>query len=198
MAKLWFGYIGGVIIGTILMIRVVQAQDVVMIDNFEFADQSGNTYELAAVADQQAVVVIFTSSNCVFATQYEARINTLQDTYAEKGVSFVAVNSNDPALSQRDDEQVLRQTLPFSFPYLMDHDQSIANSFGAKSNPEVFVLVPQDSQFKVVYRGMIDDNPLNGDLANAHYLKDNLDALLAGEALPHSSNEVSGCEISWQ
>ncbi len=198
MAKLWFGYIGGVVLGMLLMIRAVQAQDVTIIESFELEDQTGKPFALTAVASQKAVVVLFTSSNCVFATPYEARIQKLHEQYKDQGVSFVAINANDPALSQRDDEVYLRQALPFTFPYLKDRDQSVAHAFGAKANPEVFILVPTDSQFEVRYRGMIDDNPLNESMAKTKYLAENLEALVAGKALPHAHNEVKGCEITWQ
>jgi hypothetical protein len=48
------------------------------------------------------------------------------------------------------------------------------------------------------YHGAIDDNYENPDAVRQHYLRDALDALLAGHAPDMTDTPPVGCTIKWQ
>ena len=69
----------------------------------------------------------------------------------------------------------------FTFDYLHDPEQTLAHALGSERTPEVFVF---DRDRRLVYHGAIDDNRDDTEVAH-HYLRDALDATLAG-SIPRS------------
>ena len=69
--------------------------------------------------------------------------STSPSDYADRGVRFLAVNSNDaeryPARLARRDARALRAR-GWPFPYLWDASQEAARAWGAQTTPHVFVL----------------------------------------------------------
>jgi hypothetical protein len=79
-------------------------------------------------------------------------------------------------------------------PYLHDATQEVAREYGAKVTPDVFVL---DAQGRLRYRGAPDadyDNPRE----RAEWLRDALDAVLAGSILQRPETKPVGCSIKWK
>lgn len=167
------------------------------IENFALANAQGKLIELQDFADQQAVVVIFTSSNCSWAHSYEERIIRLHEDFISRQVAFIGINSNDPSVSLRDESSQMRAYSPFAFPYLKDSSQAIARQFKATKNPEVFVLVPEGNTFRVVYQGKIDDNPLDQRMVQQHFLREALEATLNGRMPLSRRTSPQGCNIRW-
>ena len=160
--------------------------------------RSGKNLKFADFTGKKAVVVIFTSSDCAFSMKYQERINKLHEDYATQDVSFVAINSNDSALNSSDAARLMRIQMPYEFPYIKDASQKVASVLEASRNPEAFVLVPRaGGSYDIAYRGQIDDNPLDASFVENHYLKNALDAVIAGKAPPVPSTEATGCNIKW-
>jgi len=82
----------------------------------------------------------------------------------------------------------------FSFLYLYNPTQAIGLTYGAKVTLHVFGL---DQQRKLAYVGAVDDNMKAAD-AKTHYLRDALDALLAGKQPPKTVTKEFGCSIKWK
>ena len=66
----------------------------------------------------------------------------------------------------------------FAFDYLHDESQEIGRALGAERTPEVFLF---DGERRLVYHGAIDDSR-NDDAVTSHYLRDAVEAVLAGES----------------
>ncbi len=140
------------------------------------------------------VVTVFTCNTCPVAKAYEDRLIALTNDYREKGVQVVAICVNDvdgdrlPAMKKRAAEK------KFNFPYVYDESQKVARDYGATCTPHVFVL---DGKHNIVYMGAIDDNN-NPEKAKAHYLRDAVDALLAGKTPSKTVTQQRGCSIKWK
>lgn len=199
MLKLMYTALFGFLLAFTLMQTQVMAQEKekATIDGFSLKDAKAQEVSLKDFADQKAVVVVFTSSHCSWATKYEERLAKLHERFSEKGVAFLAINSNDASINQNDAVARMRQLSPFPFPYLKDEEQKVARMFGASRTPEVYVLLPKDSAFSVVYHGKIDDNPLDEASVKEAYLADAIEALLAGKAVETNETDASGCNIKW-
>src|SRR6266542_1563128 len=138
----------------------------------------------------KAVVVVFISFECPVAKSYIAPLGELAKTYAEKGVTLVAVCPDDgPA-------EVKKQAAEFkvAFPVFADPELKAVRELGAKRVPEAFVL---DAKGVLRYRGRIDDRWLSPsklnprtpvpDLANA------IDEVLAVKAVTLAETPAVGC-----
>jgi len=169
-------------------------------EDFELPDtRTGEVVHLSDYHESPAIVVMFTSSDCAFSMKYQDRINSIKNTYSQKGVVFIAINSNDSTLNLGDAPKRMRVQAPYQFPYLKDENQTVAERFSASRNPEVFVLRPVATQrYEIVYQGQIDDNPLDPKLVEKHYLKNALDAVLQDKQPAVKQTEPTGCNIKWK
>ena len=82
----------------------------------------------------------------------------------------------------------------FKFAYLYDPSQEIGRRFGATVTPHAFLL---DNEQKLVYAGAIDDNMEVGKVEK-HYLRDAIDAVLAGSKPETETTKAMGCGIKYE
>jgi redoxin len=81
----------------------------------------------------------------------------------------------------------------FVFPFLYDESQEIAESYGASRTPEVFLF---DAEHRLVYHGTPDSDHRDPGGAEP-YLRDALEAVLAGETPEVQDVPPVGCTIKW-
>jgi len=158
----------------------------------------GKKYALKSFAQHKFLVVVFSCNHCPYVQAYEERMIALQREYAPKGVQLVAINSNETVNYPEDnfDEMVKRsQRQGFNFPYLRDDDQSVAGAFGATHTPEFFLF---DHERTLRYHGKMDDNYQNPGAVKVHFLRNAIDALLAGEEVKEKETYSIGCTIKWK
>jgi peroxiredoxin len=151
-------------------------------------------HSLSDLKKAEAVVVCFTCNHCPVAKNYEDRLVKFVKDYKGKGVALVAINVNNleadklPAMKDRAEEK------SFNFPYLYDPTQDIARKYGATVTPHVFLL---DAKRKVVYMGAIDDSQKAAKVKK-HYLRDAVDAVLAGRTPAPAKTKQFGCGIKYE
>ncbi len=163
----------------------------------ELPDTSGERHGLhAGPAQAPATVVFWTCNHCPYALAWHGRIVEVAGEYAERGVRFLAVNSNDSARYPADSPEAMRERVErerWPFPYLWDEDQTAAREWGALVTPHLFVL---DAELRLRYQGAPDADHRDPAL-QAEWLRRALDAVLAG-AEPPASTEPVGCSIKWK
>ncbi|HEU0024774.1 MAG TPA: thioredoxin family protein [Thermoleophilaceae bacterium] len=143
-------------------------------------------------------VVVFTCNHCPYALAWHDRILDVARDYAGRDVHLVAVNPNDAERYPTDSLEAMRERVVadggWPLPYLRDESQDAAREFGAKTTPDVFVL---DAEGRLRYRGAPDAD--YGDPGqNAAWLREALDAVLAGEEPPQAETEPVGCSVKWR
>jgi peroxiredoxin/mono/diheme cytochrome c family protein len=162
------------------------------VSDLEFTDLQGRAYTLSQLTQRAPVVFIFTATKCPAAQRYTVRINQLYETYRKKGVQVFVVYPN------YDDtrEAVVQHVREYRLkpPAVHDPDGALAHALGATMTPQA-VLV--DKKMLLRYRGAIDDNRYETRV-RAHYLKDALDAVLAGKSVKVASAETFGCTIRFR
>ena len=162
--------------------------------DFELADTEG----VAHCPDgDPATVVVFTCNHCPYALAWHERIMAAARDYAERGVRFLAINSNDADRYPRDSYDAMKQRVAaerWPLPYLHDESQSVAHAYGAQTTPDVFVL---DAQRRLRYRGA-PDSDYDDPSQNAAWLRGAIDAVLAGEVPSPAETKPIGCSIKWK
>lgn len=156
----------------------------------------GRLYSMGSFRDSRLLVVVFMSNRCPGVKAYDARLAKLHEEFGPKGVQFIGVNPIDenlyPTESLKEMANAARErNLPF--PYLKDASQALARRFGAVCTPHTFVL---DGARTIRYSGKIDDAFLPTRVSK-DYLRDSLEALLAGKAPSHATTLPLGCAIDW-
>jgi peroxiredoxin len=165
---------------------------------FSLKGTDGRTYRPEDFAQAKVFGVIFTCNHCPYARAWEDRLIRIQRDYANRGVRFVLINSNDPAKVPDDsfDQMKARaQTKGYPFPYLFDETQEVAKAYGATRTPEIFLF---DENQTLRYHGAPDDNYEDPAAVQHQYLRDALDAILAGSAPPTPETKPVGCTIKWK
>jgi peroxiredoxin len=152
----------------------------------------GESYSLKdIVADNKATVIVFTCNECPVAAAYADRFIEVQKDYEEKGVQLVAINVQDELPRMKD----VAMSQGFNFPYVLDESQQSARDFGAARTPELFVL---DGKGKIAYMGALDDNWQSKAKVRKTYVRDALDAVLAGKKPEVTESRASGCGIRYE
>jgi peroxiredoxin len=158
----------------------------------ELPDTEGNRHALHE--DGATTVVVFTCNHCPYALAWHDRLASVADDY---DVRFLAVNPNDAERYPSDSYEAMQKRVAdegWSFPYLRDEDQEAARSFGAKTTPDVFVL---DGEGRLRYRGAPDADHRDPS-QEAAWLREALDALLAGEEIARPETDPVGCSVKWK
>ncbi len=148
---------------------------------------------LLPVAPDRPTVVIFLGTQCPLARLYAERLNELHVQYAERGIEFVAINSNEDDSAA--DVAAFADEFQLRFPFVKD-EQQLARTFGARRQLEVFLV---DRKGAVQYAGRVDDQyqpgkrlpqPTRADLQLA------LDDMLAGRPIAVPRTQVTGCFLN--
>jgi thiol-disulfide isomerase/thioredoxin len=158
----------------------------------------GKLLSIADAAGKSGTLVVFTCNHCPFAKAWEERIVELGNSYAGKGIGVILVNANDPTMHAEDgfDEMQARaKSRGMKIPYVVDDTSAVARAFGASVTPEAFLF---DKAGKLAYHGTIDDNRQDASRVKAHYLKDALDAVVAGKAPAVAETKGLGCSIKFR
>src|SRR5579864_601664 len=64
------------------------------IEAFTLKDSLGTTHSLSDWKGQRAIAVIFIGTDCPLAKQYGSKLAEMAQRYQDKGVQFVAIDSN--------------------------------------------------------------------------------------------------------
>lgn len=158
----------------------------------------GKEVTIESVRGKNGTLVVFSCNACPWVKAWETRIVELGNSYAKKGVGVIVVNSNDPAQVAEDgyDAMVARaRQRKMAFPYVVDATSELARAFGATRTPEAFLF---DRSGKLVYHGTVDDNAREPEKVTARYLKDALDAVVAGKDVAVAETKALGCSIKFR
>ena len=140
-------------------------------------------------------VVAFTCNHCPYALAWHDRLTEVAKDY---DVTFLAVNPNDAERYPRDSFEAMKERVEadggWPYPYLRDESQEVARAYGAQTTPDVFVL---DAGQVVRYRGAPDGDHRD-PAAGAAWLREALDAVLAGEQPQRPETEPVGCSVKWR
>jgi peroxiredoxin len=165
--------------------------------DFSLPGVDGKTYSLADFAASPFLVIVFSCNHCPYVVGSEERIKEFHRDTRDRGVAFVAINSNSQNTYANDDfnGMVARaQEKGFEFPYLRDESQDVALAYGALRTPHFYVF---DAERKLRYTGRMDNNPKNADLATTHELRDAVEDLLAGREVALPLTNPLGCNVKW-
>ncbi len=160
---------------------------------------SGDTVTLGSFVDKQALLVMFICRHCPFVVHVQEELARLGSDYEARNVGIVAISSND-AENYPDDSpanlKAMAEELGFAFPYCYDESQDVARAYQAACTPDFFLF---DGRRELVYRGQLDGSrPGNNEPVTGKDLREAMDAVLSGTAVPSDQTPSIGCNIKWK
>ena len=167
--------------------------------DFALPDTEGKTVKLADLPQGKPVLVMFICNHCPFVIHVRSELSALGREYSTKGVSIIAINSNDAVNYPQDSPEKMKiekREFGYVFPYLYDESQSVAKAYAAACTPDFFLY---DGERRLYYRGQLDDSrPGNGVPVTGKDLRDALDSVLLGAEAPRVQRPSMGCNIKWK
>lgn len=165
---------------------------------FQLPSTDQKLYSRKDVAHGKALLVMFICNHCPYVKAVEDRLIALTQELQLKGLTSIAISSNDaqkyPADSF-DNMRKLAMEKKYPFPYLYDETQKTAHEFGAVCTPDFFLY---DQNLKLVYRGRLDDSWKDPQKVTKQELRSAILKLLAGEEVPQQQYPSMGCSIKWK
>ncbi|HIA90666.1 MAG TPA: thioredoxin family protein [Candidatus Marinimicrobia bacterium] len=192
-------FISLILIGclTILSAKELDLGSILPLGDIKMADISGKDVSLNDAKGKNGLLVIFSCNTCPWVIAWEDRYVELADTYKDKGVGIVAINSNETQFENVDSMEEMQahaKEQGYNFYYTMDNGSKLASEFGATRTPHIYLF---DKKDKLVYRGAIDDNARKPDKVENTYLADAIDNMLAGSAIDPTATKALGCAIKF-
>ena len=146
--------------------------------------------------DAPATLVVFTCNHCPYALAWHDRILAVARDYSD--VKVLAISSNDAERYPADSYEAMQQRVKadggWPMPYLYDESQDVARAYVAQTTPDCFLI---DAEGRVVYRGAPDAD-YEDPSQNAAWLREAIDAVLAGSEPATAETTPVGCSIKWK
>ena len=160
--------------------------------------KDGQQKSLTNLSGDVGTLIMFICNHCPFVIHVNEQLVKLANDYTSKGISFIAISSNDAVNYPQDGPDVMQQHAidnQYTFPYLYDKTQAVAKAYDAACTPDFFLF---DAELTLVYTGQLDNSrPGNGKPVTGNDLRAAMDALLKNESVNAIQKPSMGCNIKW-
>ncbi|MBP82823.1 MAG: thioredoxin family protein [Verrucomicrobiales bacterium] len=168
--------------------------------DFTLPDGKGTSTTLSSLIEgRMGLIVAFVCNHCPFVVHLADALGTFAKECEKRGVSFVAISSNDAENYPADSpENMVRfaQSSGWEFPYLYDGSQMVAKSYAAACTPDFYLF---NGDGRLTYAGQFDaTRPGRGGSPTGDDLRGAVDDLLASRPTPEPWYPSSGCNIKWK
>ncbi len=159
---------------------------------------TGKTISLEDFSSQP-ILVAFICNHCPYVIQIKDVFARFAAEYSQKGLAVVAINANDVENYPDDSPEKMIEDVTaynYSFPYLYDETQSVAQAYQAACTPDFYLF---DANHALYYRGQFDSaRPGNNEPVTGEDMIVAVDLLLAGQVAPEQQLASLGCGIKWK
>jgi thioredoxin-related protein len=161
----------------------------------------GTELSLSDSKQEKGLLVVFSCNTCPFVVGnehfagWEKQYNTIHTLAKESKIGMVLVNSNEGKRDKDDAFDAMvdhSKTLGYTMPYLLDRNSKLADAFGAKTTPHVYLF---NADMKLVYSGSIDNTWDSKRTEDIHYLSDALSQLSTDAKITLQETPPRGCGI---
>lgn len=155
----------------------------------------GHDVSIASVAGKKGTLVLFVCNHCPWVRMWQERFARIGNDAVKRGIGVIAVNSNDPEVFPGDAWAPMKgkaKSWGVKFPYVMDERSDVGRAFGATHTPEAFLF---GADGRLVYHGAVDDNAHDARAVEHAWLRDAVDAVADGKAVPVAETKAMGCGI---
>jgi len=169
--------------------------------DFTGTDINGKAVKLS---DYKGKIVVIESynSDCPFCNNHykTGAMQELEKDMAAKGVVWLIVNSVNPNNpSHRTPEQAKQEIADkkiIATAWIDDSSGAVGHLYSMKTTPHMFVV---DKTGTLVYDGAIDNqpDPQHDPRTARNYVRESVDALLAGKPAPVAQTKPYGCSVKY-
>ena len=192
-------FLSTLLVCSLLGTVAASAKEVRIAEDFGLFDQHGDFHRLSYYHKDpktKGIVVFIHGIGCPLVRLRYQDLEKLSEVYASKGIQFWMLNANDQ--DEYADLVAESEAYKISLPILDDASQEVARSLGVDRTGEAILIETTDWQ--IVFRGAIDDRltyESKKTEVTETYLKDAMDALLAGKTIETAKVDAPGCLINY-
>jgi len=151
--------------------------------------------------DDRPVLLMVLCAHCPFVKHVEPELTRLDNDFSD-GVQLIGVSSNSLITHPQDGPEQLAaqaQRHGWSFPYLLDQQQTLARALRAACTPEFYLFSTDGEGLQTLhYRGQLDGSrPGNDTPLDGRELRAALDAVLSGAPVNPDQTASVGCNVKW-
>lgn len=148
---------------------------------------------------EDVIVVTFLANHCPAVVANEDRLIDLAKSFEGKSVKVIGI-SVTAAKGQKelDDIAAIKTRVKekgYNYIYAYDESQATGKAYGVVVTPTTFVI---DKARNIRYSGAIDDSVMDETKAKTGYVKNAVEALLAGKDVEKTETRAQGCGISYK
>lgn len=166
--------------------------------HFNLKSTDGKNYKLTDFNDAKILVVFFTCNHCPYVIGSDEVTRATAMKFTDKGVKFVAINSNSANTYPEDDfNHMVKRMEQYKFPwiYLHDEKQDVALKYGALRTPHFYVF---SEERKLLYTGRGVDNPRDTSRMTVNDLDRVLTEVTEGKKITVELTNPVGCNVKWE
>ena len=167
--------------------------------DFELKNTDEKFYKLGELVGAKATLIMFICNHCPYVKSILEQLVVEASVLQKKGVACIAINSNDSSQYPEDSFQNMQKVskkFGFSFPYLFDDTQIVAQSYKAVCTPDFFGY---NAELKLLYRGRFDDRKTSKQMsANSSDLFKSMIEIARTGKPPMNQIPSVGCSIKWR
>lgn len=163
----------------------------------------GAEYSLESLKKENGLLVVFSCNTCPFVVGrgtdtegWEGRYASLKTQCDKAKVGMVLINSNEAKRDKGDSMEDMKSHAAEAgighIPYVMDEKHKVADAFGAKTTPHVFLF---NADMKLGYKGAIDDNVDKASEVGEHWVINSLANMSTGKPIDPQETRATGCSI---
>ncbi|MCB1113353.1 MAG: thioredoxin family protein [Chlamydiia bacterium] len=165
--------------------------------DFSLPATNGKNYSLESFKDAPFLVVFFTCNHCPYVKNSDEETRKLVDSWKDKGVQFVGINSNSENTYKEDSFEHMKERMKehlFPWIYLWDESQSIAKAYGALRTPHFYLFGPDRT---LLYTGRAIDSPRDPSKTTKHELQKALEEATQKKPVSTPVTNPIGCNVKW-
>lgn len=165
---------------------------------FSLKDPDGKTFSSQSQAGENGLLVAFICNHCPYVKAIADRLAEDARTLEAAGIGVLAVMSNDYQQYDADRPELMKKFAEqhgFTFPYVVDEDQSVGKAFGAVCTPDFFGF---NRDGELCYRGRLDDAAMGDATARTPELVNAMLMVAETGSGPEEQYPSIGCSIKWR
>ncbi len=146
----------------------------------------------------KGLLIAFICNHCPYVQRIGQRLAEDSQRLMDEGINVLAIMSNDYARVEADSPENMKKfarQYGFTFPYLIDEDQSVGKQYGAICTPDFFGF---NRKGELQYRGRLDDAPMDDATNRVPELVNAMELIAATNRGPTVQLPSMGCSIKWR
>ena len=167
--------------------------------DFALPGTDNKIWTLEDCRGENGLLIMFICNHCPYVKAIMDRLIRDTNELKQLGINSVAISANDVAdypEDSFDNMKTVAEQNGFSFPYLYDESQEVAQAYGAVCTPDFFGY---NKELKLQYRGRLDAS--RKEAAPADVRRDLFEAMKQVAQTGHGPEQQipsMGCSIKWR